>query len=545
MATQRTEVSRPKGINKDLSPYELPPEIWSGGYNITFRRHRTNALKGYGEIGAFTLTEAPTYTQYFTFEDTDGYIYASESSVYTTTGASDTLVGTGYSASRQWSWTGCNLNGVTIMNNRLNVPQVLNPETNAEMIDLPFWNVVLDRAEYPTIEDEEFQALDIWGENSRCEVIRPYKNYLLALDCYDANSVHYPLMIRWSSGADAGDVPPSWSPYDPNERAGLYSLSDSPGRLLDGKTLGDYFMIYKSDSVWTAQFVGGDLVFNFRKLFGQEGGILSKDCVAEFEGKHFVLTSNGAYIHNASTMQEIMEKWVKDELFDNVDSNFLLETKVIADHTNKEIWIYYVSTESATSWADKAVIWNWDTKEWSARELTGISYISEGRIDLNPVAATANAWDTLVTTWDTTPSYWDDGVQPLNAKSTRLMLSDYVNKKLYANELSDTQLGLPLNSYVERIGIDFDNDESYKYVTRVVPHLRDNSVVATPVTVSILVEDTMESAAVWTSIGDFTPGLTHSLDCHMVGRYIGVKFEGEGVWDLTGYTIEWEPAGTY
>lgn len=545
MPTIRTEITRPKGINKDLSPYELPTEVWSDGSNCSFRRHRTNKLRGYDEVADFTLTVAPMFAQYFTYEDTDGFIYASEDAVYTTEGTSDTLVGTGFSASRDNSWSGCNLNGVTILNNRLDVPQVLNPETNAEMLDLPNWNVALARDDYPTISDEEFNALDIWGENSRCEVIRPYKNYLFALDCWDANSVHYPLMVRWSSGAEAGDVPPSWSPYDPNERAGLYSLSDSPGRVLDGRTLGDYFMIYKTDSVWTAQFVGGDFVFNFRKLFGSEGGALSKDCVTEFEGKHFVLTPDGAYIHNAATMQEIMEKWVKDALFNEVDPSRLLETKVVADHSNKEIWIYYTTTSSTTSWADKALIWNWDTEQWTQRTLSGISYIAEGRIEVDPVAASGNPWDTATGTWDEQTSYWDFGVKPLNANSVRLVLTDYVNKKVYANEISDAQLGVPFNGYVERIGIDFDNDESFKYITRVIPHLRDNSEVATPITVSILVEDSQESGGAWDSIGDFTPGVTHSLDTHHVGRYIGLRFEGEGVWDLTGYTIEWEEAGIY
>lgn len=547
MPTIRTEVTRPKGINKDLSPYELPNEVWSDGYNVTFRRHRTNKVRGYASVAGFTLSAKPMYTQYFADGDIDGFLYASEGSIYTTTGFDDTLVGTGYFASREVSWSGCNLNGVSILNNRANVPQVLNPETSAEMLDMPHWDVSLNRDEFPEISDEDFAALDIWGLGSRVEVIRPYKNYLMAMDCYDENGVHYPLMIRWSSPAEAGDVPPSWSPYDPAEQAGLYSLSDSPGRIIDGKTLGDYFMIYKSDSVWTAQFVGGDFVFNFRKLFGQEGGILSKECVVEFEGKHFVLTPDGAYVHNAATMQEIMEKWVKDELFDNVDPSRLLETKCVADHSNKEIWIYYTSINSATSWADKAVIWNWDTKEWSARDLTGISFVSEGRVEVDVNAGDVDAWDDRLAgdTWDSQVTYWDDGVSPLNAKRQRLLLSDYVNNELYANEITEQQLGVDLVGWVERKGIDFDDDQTFKYITRVVPHLRDDSTVATPITVSLLLEDNMESGAAWQSIGDFTPGSMHSLDTHHVGRYIGIKFEGVGIWDLTGYTVEWEPAGTY
>jgi hypothetical protein len=481
--------------------------------------------------------------QYYSDGLNNGFLYASEGAISKTNGQADELLGSGYGASRENSWSGCNLNGVSILNNRTDIPQVLNPETYDAMVDLPNWNASLDRADYEVLTDAEFAEIDIWGINSRTEVIRPYKNYLFAMDNYDDEGNHYPLMVRWSSPASAGDVPPSWDSFDPAERAGLYSLSDTPGRILDGKTLGDYFIIYKSDSVWTAQFIGGEFTFQFRKLFGAEAGMLSKDCVAEFEGKHFVVTPDGAYIHNGATMQEVMEKWVKDELFNNVDEARRLETKVVADHPNKEIWIYYTTPASTTTWADKALLWNWDTKEWSERDLTGISYIAEGRVqtEINDLPS----WDETLGSWDSQITYWDDGVVPLNATPFRLLLSDYVNQAFYANEASVTQLGVPLYGTVERVGIDFNDDEVFKYLSRVTPHLRNTEDSTAGIEVFIKVEDFMSEDTAWESIGTFTPGTDHSLDCSYVGRYIGIKFGGEELWDLTGYTLEWEPAGTF
>ena len=35
--------------------------------------------------------------------------------------------------------------------------------------------------------------------------------------------------------------------------------------------------------------MGGNLVFSFQKLFN-DTGVLTRNCVAEFEGKHFVVT---------------------------------------------------------------------------------------------------------------------------------------------------------------------------------------------------------------------------------------------------------------
>ena len=46
MDYERTEVVQPSGIVKDLSPFEMPPNIWSDGDNINFRRGRTNSDAG-------------------------------------------------------------------------------------------------------------------------------------------------------------------------------------------------------------------------------------------------------------------------------------------------------------------------------------------------------------------------------------------------------------------------------------------------------------------------------------------------------------------
>ena len=93
--------------------------------------------------------------------------------------------------------------------------------------------------------------------------------------------------------------------------------------------------------------------------------------------------------------------------------------------------------------------------------------------------------------------------------------------------------------------IDFNEDETFKYVTRIVPHLRNQTETAAPVTVTVYAENQMTENPTEELSVVFDPGVDHSVDCHVVGRYIGIKFEGEELWDLTGYTIEWEPAGTY
>ena len=533
MGTQyeKSEITRPKGINKDLSPYELPPDMWSDGINVSFRRNRVSKALGYQNF--FELTDTvvqPLYHIYYTDDVDTLWFYASETDIYRTDGATTASVGTGYSATRDVSWTGCNFNGVLIFNNRVDHPQSFSKEDGVA-VDLPNWGSTV-------IGGVPTDNAAPWGIASRAEVIRPFKNYLMALDIYDQDGNRYSDAVRWSSPATLDDVPPSWDPALAGEQAGLYNLADTLGRCVDGLTLGDYFVIYKTDAVWLVDLIGGDVNMRFRKLFGDESGILTKECVAEFEGKHFVMSPTGAYVHNGATKEEVMEQWVRDEFFGTVAAERLDETKVVADHTNREIWIYYTTKTSLSGWPDKALIWNWDTTEWTIKELTGISYIAEGIIE--PAALGDDSWDSDSQAWNLDDTEWggEIGFNPLDKG---LLLADYVNSVFYANEASGSTLGVNLNGYVERIGLDMEMDYAYKEVTRVTPHMLGQ----TPVTVNVYAEDLQTGSPVLIETAIFDPLVDQYIDCHAVGRYFGFRFEGTGLWTMTGYTVHWKILGEF
>lgn len=541
MPRQRTEITRPKGINSDLSEFELPPEVWSDGNNINFRRLRTNKTLGYSNPFEVTDLEVfPTYLMPFTDTVDNFWLYASnapDSRILTTDGELVTEIGTGYGASREASWTGCNFNELLVLNNRLDHPQMVQHPYNAA-VDLINWGT--RAADTPPDDPGNYEW--IWGDTSKCEVIRSYKNYLFAMDCYDQTGTRYPNMVRWSSPTELGGYPPSWDPDSPSEQAGLYPLADSHGRVVDGLTLGDYFVIYKTDAVWLVQFVGGDFVFSFRKLFGDAAGVLAKDCIAEFDGKHFVLATDGAYIHNASTKEEVMDKWVKDDLFLNVHSDYLFHSKVVADHDNQEIWIYYISKDAPDGedgpWYDKALIWNWDIQEWTKRDLNGVSYITTGYVI--PEGGGVDDWDSDPQNWDADETRWD-GDLAFNQALKSVMLTGYYEKILYADSYIEGTSRFNPTGWVKKVGIDFGSDRIYKQVTRVVPHI----ISENPITIKLYTSDNQTSLPLLHETVTFDPSTEADVDCHVVGRYIGIQFESGEPWTLTGYTLEWEPVGNF
>jgi hypothetical protein len=537
MANERTEITRPIGINKDLSPYELPAETWSDGSDIYFRRQRT--VKGSGYANVFDLLDtviSPIYNLYYTDGISNFWIYAGDSDIYKTDGSvTPVVMGTGFSAVATNNWTGCNFNGLAVLNQSADHPQIISPDDTNTVIDMPNWGT---QEADSTVLPADYN----WGPLARTNVIRPYKNYLFALDNTDDNGTEYPLMIRWSSPAQSGDVPPSWDPTSVAEQAGLYVIADSPGRVVDGLTLGDYFVVYKTDAVWVIQFIGGQFNFSFRKLFGEGSGALAKDCVGEFDGRHFVFSPNGAYIHNGSSQTDIMEPWVKDEFFNAVNPKLILQTKVVVDHQNNECWVYFITLDSPDGWFDKALIWNWETKEWTIKNLgLGIAYVAEGIIEPSDGVVANNDWDSQTTSWtDNSEKIWNSEYTS-DPTAKGLLLADNTLRVLYSDGTGLTYAGVAVVGYVKRIGIDFNDDESFKYVTRVTPHI----IGQNPIEITMYAEDVQTSNPTLIGTYEFNPTIDQSVDCHVTGRYIGIRFSGTNAWTLTGYTLEWESTGIY
>ena len=72
--------------------------------------------------------------------------------------------------------------------------------------------------------------------------------------------------------------------------------------IVDGAVLGSNFIIYSSDSIFLMEFVGGQFIMNFRKLF-TDAGLINQNCVVEVEGKHYCFGPADIYVHDGTTKQ--------------------------------------------------------------------------------------------------------------------------------------------------------------------------------------------------------------------------------------------------
>ena len=81
----------------------------------------------------------------------------------------------------------------------------------------------------------------------------------------------FPTRVRFSDIATANSVPGSWDATDVTKSAGFIDLVQIPtDRESD---LGSNFIIYSSDQTWLMEFIGGQFIFQTRKLFNDAGVI--------------------------------------------------------------------------------------------------------------------------------------------------------------------------------------------------------------------------------------------------------------------------------
>ena len=68
------------------------------------------------------------------------------------------------------------------------------------------------------------------------------------------------------------------------------------------------------------EFIGGQFIFQTRKLFN-DAGVINQNCVVEADGRHYVFGPNDIYAHDGTTKQSICDERTKSFIFDNLNND--------------------------------------------------------------------------------------------------------------------------------------------------------------------------------------------------------------------------------
>jgi hypothetical protein len=512
------------GIITDKPPHEIPPPAWSRAENMHFEQGFAERMLGHRDLFG-TKSGDPHFVGYArSLAGISFFVYANDVAVfaYDTAHTVITRASGAYTVTGKKHWQGGVMNGLFYLNNSSDDPQIWSPVSSAQLlIDLPNWPA-----------------------DTLCKIMRSYKNHMVALDI-TKGGVRDRRLVKWSHPAVAGTYPSSWDETDTTKDTGEYSLGETEGQLVDCATLRDVNVLYKDDSIWGMQHIGGLPIFRFFKMFGEHGA-LSKNCAVEFEaGKHLVIGKDDVFVHDGNQMQSVLRQRVRANLFNSMDKDEALFSYVQIEPECAEVWICYAETGFA--YPNVALVWNWLTGATGKRDIPLSPSMVRGIFD-EEVAE--DLWNSNAITWNFDQQAWGQTVS--NPSLTRIIMADPTNTKLqgvtpdaadhdgvlFTAELERTGLGIPFDTQA------LPDITSMKFCRRIWPRI--SGTLGATMQVRFGGQAEIGGTVTWTPWQNFTIGSTKHIDIRVSARMFAIGFRSTATmaWKLHGYSLDVARVGT-
>lgn len=492
------------GLIADIPGWQSPPNAFDSVQNIRMNESHIASFPGHG-----TYT-TPTVTPYWLLPvavDTAYYwLYLGTAAAYSYNGSTHveiTRTSTAYTGTSTTRMNGGVLNGVPVLNNGIDDPQAWHTPGSGNLADLT-----------------------TWPASTTCKIMRPYKEYLVAMDVTKSGT-RYPHLVKWSDAADQGSVPTSWDETDPTTDAGENALADTGGYIVDAVLLGDELVIFKEDTAYGMQWIGGQYIFNFRRI--NIPGMLAQSCGVQFDGGICYMGDGDVYVTDGQAATSVIDKRNKQYLFDAIDADNYTACYLAHNKAKNEIWVCYPSAGSSLS--DKALVWNYKLNVWYQRNLpSATAFIANGIL-----TSSAVTWATSADTWASVSQSWD--------KRTYSPVEDSLvaaSDKLYQFEDGNQFGGTNPVCYAEKTGINLDGSNGINEIQQIYPMAEGGAF-------SVYVGSQMspEGSVTWKGPFSFDPSTDYKIDCQVNGMYHAVKFYSNAnvAWSATGYKFTYVKTG--
>lgn len=496
----RHQMNRLSGFMPDISPDQLPPDATS--YSENLKEGLTGWEKSDGLMDTF-LEPGNEKNYLFFFSPAAGddrWFIAGANSIIFYQGKNRvdaTRESRPYTSAGRFGWKGFDFNGVVVFNNGVDKTQYYGDK--GKFIDLP--------------------ELD---DKVRFRGLASYKNYLFGLgvdsgEGFDDNELY------WSHPADPGFLPISWDFANPAMDSGKTNLP-SAGYLVDALELGSMFFIYKNDSTWLCRFIGGQFVFSFEEKWSSQG-ILTQGCVAEFEGKHFVVTQTDIIVHNGVSSQSVANTKVKELFFDDISREFYQRAFVVKRPDTNEMFVFYPSWESPDGTIDRALVWDWINNNWENRTIANLNHAAVG----NALPEVTTAWDLAETSWEREGGWSRVDDTKVFAPAMYLGFTD--KDKLSVVSTDGLMYGKAFKSVWERKditlgprtrdGVVIQNYQNYKTISSIIFDVE----TVESFQVFLGTRDYLNDEVVWEDYGTFEPNDRRTLDLIITTAFLSIRIE--------------------
>jgi len=512
------------GVIKDIPAHLLPPEAWSDAQNIRFQDNKV--LKFTGDslifdpptVAPYWAMPVPTVSEVF-------WLYAGLAEAYI---VQDTSVHTKitrasgvYTGAATDLWNGGVLGDIPVITNGKDDPQSWSPiGTGQKLVDLPNWPA-----------------------SNECKIIKPLKNFLVALGITKSGTVSSH-MVKWSHSADPGAVPDSWDETDETKDTGEVELSDTgAGIIQDGVPLRDILAIYKDNSTWGMQFVGGQSIFRFFPMF-TESGVLGTRCARALPNReqHMVMTGDDLVVHNGQSMESIINKKWKRFLNNNIDTDNYLNSYIVSNPIADEMWFCF--PEVGQTFPSLALTIGIRTGAIGVRKLSEAAFIASGAIT---EAATGDSWDGDAGQWNDDTTVWGD--RSFFPHAMELFQVDPTNTKLKQLDTTNQNNLVNMTSYVEREGIaligrDRGGEPKVDVGARKLLKRIWIKAEGSPFQVRLGKQEVVGGTITYETAVTFDPATDLYVDGAVNGPLLAVRFQSSGdvAWQVHSYDLEIEVA---
>lgn len=423
-------------------------------------------------------------------------------------------------------WNGGNLNGLVFINPGGGAPQK--------------W----DRT--GTALNDYFEDFANWPAGDTAEIMRPFRNFIVAMDVTKSGAIRNPYLVRWSDAAEPFSEPPAWDAA-PGNLAGEFTMSDEGGYIIDALPLRGSLIIYRQTQTYILRYTQGVDVMSVDQLFS-EFGLLTARCVKAFgDGKHFVVSAGDIFVHNGNTAQSIANQKVRSYIFDDIDTDNYKNAFVTPNYPEEEMWFCYPSKGSTIP--NKAARWSWKYNAWSFTDITGSAHIGYGVIP----ATTATDWNSDSGQWNADTTIWNEGnanptISNLLVAFRNTGVDTAANSKLLQGDFGNQYNGSNMVVKLERTGLSgitaggqgVEDPTIDKDIQAIWPKIDGG-----PVDISVGASVYPGGPYTWDGPYSFDPLTDEKVDVRVSGKYYATRFESNAnvEWSLSEYVIELEAEG--
>lgn len=506
-----------KGLVLDLPPNEVGPDFWTAGSNVQFRDGFAQRVGGYTEIydGTQDLIKGLLNAQ---SGGSNYWLYFGDDTIYAASTGTHTditpTVFTGTTKANQWTLSV--LNGIPVACNGIDPPI--------------YWD-------FDPLN--KMQTLPGWTPGTVAGGIRAHRYNLFAYNVQKTEGT-FPEQILWSNSAEPGAIPTSWTAAATND-AGDTILAETPGSIVEAAGLRSSMVFYKQHSCYAADFVGGNEVYSFRKLFATTG-TLSKNCVAEHNGMHYLFGDGDIFMTDGNTGQSIVDSRMRRFIFNQLDSSNY-ESVFVAKYTAKdEVWFCFPT--AGNKYCNVALVVDTGSgKALGVRDLPRVSCAATGLIN---DTATSQRWDDQTVTWSEMSTLWNQ--QTFVESEDALVIgspdeSTPANSKMYQIDTGDSFDGTEIVANVGKHHMAFDDPTRVKFVRRVTPHI--DAADGTEVSFRIGSSSNSQGPITWATTQTYTVGGRGFIDTLIQGKFISIEFftTGGAQWTISSFEVEAELRG--